>query len=208
VESPVDQKGQFTKDFGSALPLKGRHVLKSNQPIVEHLEAAGHLRGKEEHAHSYPHCWRCKKPVIFRSTPQWFLKIDHQDLRRRVLAVISDPHRTSWYPEGGKNRILGMMEARPDWCLSRQRLWGVPLPIAYCAECREPVVSGGLKTKVLEIFEKEGSDAWFERPPGDFLGPDEKCAKCGSGNLTLERDILDVWFDSGVSHQAVLEKGA
>ncbi len=206
VDSPVDNAGKFDKDFGSHLPLKGEHVFKSNEPIVKHLDDTGHLEGSEDHFHSYPHCWRCKKPVIFRSTPQWFLKIDHLDLRHRVMETIQDAEKTTWYPDWGKNRILGMMETRPDWCLSRQRLWGVPVPLAICKDCNAPYATDEFKKKVISIFEGESADAWFEKDKSEFIPKNAKCAKCGSAELELEKDILDVWFDSGVSHQAVLNE--
>jgi len=207
VKSPVNERGLFTENFGEKLPLKGQHVFKGNQPIIDHLKETGHLKGSETHPHSYPHCWRCKKPVIFRSTPQWFLKIDHDQLRDRVMKVIQDPEKTTWYPDWGKNRILGMMETRPDWCLTRQRLWGVPIPLGFCKDCHEPYFTKELKDRTLKIFEIESADAWFERPKTDFLPQGAACSKCKSKNLELEQDILDVWFDSGVSHQAVLESG-
>jgi len=207
IESPVDHRGTFTEDFGKDLPLKGIHVFKSNNLIVEHLKKTALLQGTEVHQHSYPHCWRCKKPIIFRATLQWFLKIDEQDLRKRVMDVIGDGGKTRWYPDWGKNRILGMMESRPDWCLSRQRLWGVPIPMACCGSCQEIYLTQEMKEKVLSLFQKESADAWFERPAKDFLPKGAKCQNCGSSELELEKDILDVWFDSGVSHQAVLENG-
>lgn len=207
MESPVDDTGKFSKDFGKHLPLKGKHVFKSNEPIIKHLDESGHLEASEDRSHSYPHCWRCKKPVIFRSTPQWFLKIDHLDLRKRVMETISNSDKTRWFPDWGKNRILGMMETRPDWCLSRQRLWGVPIPLGVCKECGEPYLTEELKKSVLETFAKESADSWFEKPREHFISKDAVCKKCGSKELKCEMDILDVWFDSGVSHQAVLEQG-
>ncbi len=200
ILSPVDSKGRFTKEF----PLcEGMNVFKSNATIVELLKEKGALIHEENYQHSYPHCWRCKKPVIFRATPQWFLKVDHEELRKRVGDEIQKKIR--FVPSWGKNRIGSMVETRPDWCLSRQRYWGVPIPLIRCKSCKRAFASE-TKKKVVEIFSREGADAWFERKPADFFDGGPKC--CASQVLEQETDILDVWFDSGVSHQAVLKKNS
>ncbi len=203
ILSPVNAKGQFLEDFNKDLKLKGMNVFEANTPIIEHLKSKKLLKKIEDHQHSYPFCWRSKTPVIVRSTPQWFLKVDHQDLRKKVIDAIEDNSKTSWYPDWGKNRILKMIETRPDWCLSRQRLWGVPIPIAYKKDTDEVYYSDSFRNKVLELFEQEGADAWFSHPKEDFFDGDKTLAE----SLEFETDILDVWFDSGVSHQAVLETG-
>src|SRR5207253_499240 len=149
------------------------------------------------------HCWRCKNPIIFRATEQWFISMDeHGNLRQRALDAV---HKVKWFPTWGEERMAGMVENRPDWCISRQRLWGVPITVLYCEGCNEPVTSPELFARVTEHFRKEGADAWFERPAADFLPAGYGCAKCGGAAFRKERDILDVWFDSGCSHVAVLK---
>ena len=232
ILSPVDERGRFFEDkesgFVKTYPeFKGLNVILekagANQKIIELLKQKGALLHTEKYTHSYPHCWRCKKPIIFRATPQWFMKIDHDDLRKKMSEAIQK--KIQFTPDWGKNRIGSMVETRPDWCLSRQRYWGVPLPIMTCKKCnwvfgRDPNAGAGLprpvqgegtsplqeiSKKIVEIFHKEGADSWFTRSAADFLPEGFKCY-CGSTEFKKEEDIIDVWFDSGVSHQAVLKK--
>ena len=200
VLSPVDEKGRFTKEVKE---FEGINVFSANKLIVEKLAQEKSLFFEEEIIHSYPHCWRCKKPVIFRATEQWFFGVDHQDLRKRLLAIIE---KVTWVPKEAKERIKSMIENRPDWCLSRQRYWGVPLPVFYCQQCKKPVITEETIKNIKEKVEENGSDIWFHRPAKEILPENFKCPYCGATRFSKEKDILDVWFDSGVSHQAVLEK--
>ncbi len=200
IVSPVDEKGRFTKEFSLC---EGMHVFKANEKIIEILKEKGALLHTESYPHSYPHCWRCKKPIIFRATPQWFMKMDHNELRQKMQKTIQNG--IQFTPDWGKNRIGGMVETRPDWCLSRQRYWGVPIPILKCASCPDQFFVSESKSKILEIFSNEGADAWFARPASDFLPQGFTCPKCHKKEFAKEEDIIDVWFDSGVSHQAVLK---
>jgi isoleucyl-tRNA synthetase len=197
--TPVNHRGEFTAD----VPLwAGMHVFKANPLIVELLRERGALLLAENITHSYPHCWRCKHPVIFRATEQWFISMDDHDLRGRALEQV---HNVKWFPAWGEDRMAGMVENRPDWCISRQRTWGVPITVLYCEQCGEPVTSPELFERVKEIFLAEGADAWYDRPATDFLPAGHACAKCGTPAFRKELDILDVWFDSGCSHIAVLK---
>ncbi|NIO10290.1 MAG: isoleucine--tRNA ligase [Deltaproteobacteria bacterium] len=200
VSAPVDPEGKFTKEAGD---LAGQFVFKTDRVIIERLEEKGALLKEEQLTHSYPHCWRCKKAVIFRATEQWFVSMEKNQLRQRSLEAID---QVRWIPPWGKERIRGMLEGRPDWCISRQRSWGVPIPVVYCKKCQVPVMNQELCNHVAGIFELEGSDAWFVRSLDQLLPPGFKCAECGGSEFHKEEDILDVWFDSGVSHAAVVER--
>ncbi len=200
VISPVDERGRFTEDVPE---WKGMPVFEADPLIVESLTRKGIILHSEPFQHSYPHCWRCKKPVIFRATKQWFLKIDHKNLRQVLQKEIQ---KTRWIPEEGMSRISSMVELRPDWCLSRQRLWGVALPVFYCEKCGSPVCNEQTISRVVELVGKYGSDVWFEKDVSELLPENFSCPNCSSnGPFRKEKDILDVWFDSGVSHLAVLK---
>jgi isoleucyl-tRNA synthetase len=200
VMAPVDAEGKFTAEAGD---LKGESVFKADAKIIQKLSDGGALLSDEKLPHSYPHCWRCKKPVIFRATEQWFISMDKKGLRQDALAEIDRVH---WIPPWGKDRIRGMLEARPDWCISRQRSWGVPIPAVYCKHCNRALLTREICDHVASIFEKEGSDAWFTRPVNEILPENAQCPDCGGVDFLREEDILDVWFDSGVSHAAVVER--
>ncbi|RLB77480.1 MAG: isoleucine--tRNA ligase, partial [Deltaproteobacteria bacterium] len=202
IISPVDEKGRFTKEF---LPAQGEYVFKANKLIIDILTKDGNLLDHSKIRHSYPHCWRCKKPVIFRSTKQWFLSIEHKNLRQRLIDTVKDESKTTWIPHWGMVRILSMLELRPDWCLSRQRYWGIPIPILYCAECETEFFSRQMIDKLIEGVKKHGADLWFKSSPDELIPDGAVCSKCGSKKFKKEHDIVDVWFDSGVSHQAVLK---
>jgi isoleucyl-tRNA synthetase len=199
ILAPVDDAGRFTEVVAD---FAGQHVLKANPGLVERLRTNGRLLGHGSLSHSYPHCWRCKSPVIFRATEQWFVSMDINDLRREALAEID---RVQWIPPWGKDRINGMIANRPDWCLSRQRVWGVPIPGFSCAGCRAVLADPVLIEHVASMVEAHGADVWFERSPSELLPPGAKCPHCGGGTFEKERDILDVWFESGVSYAAVLK---
>jgi isoleucyl-tRNA synthetase len=198
---PVDEKGNFDV---TAAEFKGLNVYDANKPILEKLQGLGALLFNSQIQHSYPHCWRCKKPIIFRATKQWFLNIDGKNLRKRLLDAIE--REVTWVPAAGKERMSGMVQTRPDWCLSRQRYWGVPIPAVVCNNCREEVLEPRLIDNFNKFVAKDGSDSWFSRDIKDFLPADFKCPHCRHNEFSKGSDILDVWFDSGVSHQAVLKK--
>ncbi len=200
VYAPVDSKGRFTEDvtyFG------GQFVFDANEAIIDKLKETKALLYQSEISHSYPHCWRCKKPIIFRATEQWFISVERNDLRKRALEAIE---HVKWIPKWGKNRIRSMVEARPDWCISRQRVWGVPITVLYCEKCGEVLKDEKVIEHIAQIVEKEGADAWFKYPAEELLPQGTKCPHCGHTQFRKEMDILDVWFDSGISHVAVLEK--
>ncbi len=198
ILSPVDETGRFTAEVAD---WAGQSVWEANPKIIECLRDRGRLLLAETVTHSYPTCWRCKKPVIFRATEQWFLNIDHQDLRRRLKTAAAD---IAFLPSESRNRLEGMLETRPDWCLSRQRHWGVPVPILFCRACRKPLVDRAVFDRIASVFEAEGSDAWFEKGP-DYFVPEGVACGCGGRDFVQEKDILDVWFDSGTSWAGVLE---
>ena len=199
--SPVDAAGRFTDEAGD---FTGKPIFEANPLIIQRLVELKALLSdpSAQLSHSYPHCWRCKHPVIFRATAQWFIPMEVNELRRKALDEIE---KVRWIPKWGRDRIHGMLETRPDWCVSRQRAWGVPIPVLYCESCEEAVVDPALMERVAQRFEKEGADAWYAHGPEEFLAPGTRCKKCGGDKFRKEEDILDVWFDSGVSFAAVCE---
>jgi isoleucyl-tRNA synthetase len=199
ILSPVNNEGIYTDEAG---PYAGEKVPEVNSRIIEDMTASGMLIHTSGINHSYPHCWRCKKPVMYRATPQWFISMENNDLRKKAISEIE---KVTWTPSWGMQRIHSMVEGRPDWCLSRQRTWGVPITVISCSQCGELVRSEELVKKIDELFLKEGADAWFRYDVQTFLGEGATCSSCGSKDFTKEEDILDVWFDSGVSHAAVCE---
>ncbi len=206
IYCPVDNAGRFTPDieyFG------GENIFNANPKIVEFLRERGVLLSAENYNHRYPHCWRCKNPVIFRTTPQWFISMDAKaasgegnSLRENALREIK---KIRWHPNWGEIRMGNMVKGRPDWCVSRQRLWGVPIPVFYCAGCNEAVADTEIINHVADIFREETADAWYNRETRDLLPDGFKCSQCEGTEFTKETDILDVWFDSGSSCVAVLE---
>ncbi|MDQ3820072.1 MAG: isoleucine--tRNA ligase, partial [Acidobacteriota bacterium] len=231
VYCPVDNAGRFTNEVEH---FAGERVFEANPKIVDFMRERGVLLFSEDYEHRYPHCWRCKNPVIFRATPQWFISMDKSgshpvvekdedgrdesnytdnfsdgdaaapdSLRAGALREIEN---VQWVPAWGVDRMRNMLKGRPDWCVSRQRVWGVPIPVFYCSGCDEAVADPAVVNHVADIFEKEAADAWYEREAGELLPEGFKCAKCGGAEWTKETDILDVWFDSGSSSVAVLER--
>jgi isoleucyl-tRNA synthetase len=199
VLSPVNESGRFTSEAPEW--LTGQPVLIANRTIIDRLKESSHLYHQQALSHSYPHCWRCKKPVIFRATEQWFIAVDHDELRARTLGAIG---QVRWLPEWGRTRIEAMVSLRPDWCISRQRSWGVPIPALGCAGCQAQLLTAATVRHFRDLFRKEGSDAWFTTPVEQLLPAGLACPECGGTAFRKEGDILDVWFDSGSSHRVVL----
>lgn len=199
IYNPVDNRGRYLSD----LPLfGGQFVFDANKEVIAKLIEVDALAGQGTVSHSYPHCWRCKKPIIFRATEQWFISMDANDLREKALSAID---QVQWIPKWGKERIYGMIENRPDWCVSRQRSWGVPITAFSCTACGEFLADGKIMGHVAGLFKQHSSDVWYDWEPARLLPEGTACPKCGKTEFAKEMDILDVWFDSGVSHAAVLE---
>lgn len=198
---PVDDDGVFDQGGG---PFAGMSIDDANPAIVAWLSDKGALVASGSIEHSYPHCWRCKQPVIYRATDQWFVSMSTTGLQEAAVSAIQNDVR--WYPSWSINRISAMVADRPDWCISRQRAWGVPVPVFRCTECDETVATPETFDAVIELFEREGADAWFRREPSEYLPENTACSRCGSTSLRPESDILDVWWESGVSHTSVLKK--
>lgn len=193
---PVDNKGYLTEEAGQ---FAGLSTTQANKPIAEELEKSGHLFALKNIIHQYPHCWRCHKPIIFRATSQWFCSVD--DFKEDAIKASED---VEWYPEWGKDRLQSMVRERADWCISRQRKWGVPIPVVYCKDCGKEIIDNDIMMKVSKIFGEEGSDAWFAHDAEYFLPEGFTCPHCGKSNgFEKETDIMDVWFDSGSTHAAV-----
>ncbi|MFH1387427.1 MAG: isoleucine--tRNA ligase [bacterium] len=200
---PVDDRGYFDNSVPDF--IKGKHYDEANKIITQKMQADGTLLKLEFFKHSYPHCWRCKKPVIFRATEQWFISVDKHHLREEALKAIG---HTKWYPAWGENRIRGMVETRPDWCVSRQRSWGVPIPAFYCKACKKPLMTGIFNQAIQALVKKEGTNGWFAKEAKDILPAGTKCPYCSGTEFTKETDILDVWFESGSSYASVIGKQA
>jgi len=205
VYCPVDPAGKFFEAEGAAghvpAELLGKAVWDANPLVIQILKEAGALLAMENIEHSYPHCWRCHNATIFRATDQWFIGMENNGLRERALEAIK---AVKWMPGWGEERISNMIAVRPDWCISRQRVWGVPIVVFYCAGCREPMTERSILDGVVDQFEQHSADVWFEKSAAELVPAGTACKKCGGTEFAKENDILDVWFDSGSSHLAVL----
>ncbi|WP_432823949.1 isoleucine--tRNA ligase, partial [Trichloromonas sp.] len=200
IYNPVDDYGKYRQElelFG------GMKLAEANPAVSAKLTEVGALLSEGKVSHSYPHCWRCKKPIIFRATEQWFISMETNGLRDKALQHINEVH---WIPRWGRERIFGMIENRPDWCVSRQRTWGVPITVFYCEKCGESLADGKIMHHIADQFSEAGSDLWYEKEAKELLPAGTSCPSCGHDGFSKEMDILDVWFDSGVSHAAVLEQ--
>jgi len=228
IYCPVDSAGRFTSEVEH---FAGERVFEANPKITEFMRQQGVLLFSETYEHRYPHCWRCKNPVIFRATPQWFISMDAESGKGEVerdedgrvrsnfieneideqvqslrAGALREIERVNWIPAWGRDRMRNMFKGRPDWCVSRQRVWGVPIPVFYCNGCEEAIADAAIVRRVADFFESESSDAWYAREASELLPDGFKCPKCGGTDWKKETDILDVWFDSGSSSIAVLER--
>lgn len=203
VISPLDEAGKFTDEVPF---LKGEFVFDANSKIIKLLKEKGSLLGHKEISHSYPHCWRSKTPLIFRATPQWFIEMDNPqyNIRKRALESVAE---IQFFPTRGRQRLQSMIESRPDWCLSRQRIWGVPMPVYYCKKCASALANADVIDRIAEKMQHDGGiEAYFNYPASDFT-LDKTCFNCGHSDFEKGKDIIDVWFDSGSCHAAVQKKG-
>ncbi|MGB8519568.1 MAG: isoleucine--tRNA ligase [Candidatus Tumulicola sp.] len=198
ILNPVDAAGRFTAEAGR---YAGLFIFDANATIVDDLRAAGALWSASEYAHSYPHCWRCRNPVIFRATAQWFIAMDQNLLRQRAIDAIDD---VAYVPPWGAQRQRQMIEMHPEWCISRQRTWGTPIPALRCLQCNESILDAGVARRAAKRFLETGANAWWTDPVEAFLPPHLRCPNCGAARFEKERDIVDIWFESGVTHLAVL----
>ena len=204
IYAPIDDKGRYLEGMPEYL---GKDVFSANPIVIKLLADRGALLGKHDYKHSYPHCWRCHNPVIFRATEQWFIRMDqaaHGATKTLRAEALEEIHGVKWIPAWGEDRMYEMIEKRPDWCVSRQRFWGVPIIVFYCESCGKRMEDFKALRNVVKWFEKEGADAWYQHAPEELLPPDTKCS-CGAHKWRKENDILDVWFDSGSSNLVVLE---
>ena len=195
---PVDSNGVLTEEAGQ---FAGLTTDEANKKIAAYLEENGSLFALKKIVHQYPHCWRCKTPILFRATDQWFCSVD--DFKDEAVDAINT---VKWIPAWGKDRITSMVRERKDWCISRQRKWGVPIPIFFCKDCGEALIDKDAMLAVADLFGKEGSNAWYNHTAAEILPAGTKCKECGCTEFDKEKDIMDVWFDSGSSHAAVLEQ--
>ncbi len=200
IVNPVDSRGIFMAEAG---PYAGMHIWKANPKIVEDLRASGALWDYADFEHSYPHCWRCHNPVIFRATAQWFIAMDQNRLRARTIENIRS---VQWTPAWGQERIAQMLETHPEWCISRQRTWGTPIPAVVCKACGESILDPEVARVTAGVFRERGANAWWSDPVDRFLPPNFACSKCRGTSFEKEKNIVDIWFESGVTHLAVLGK--
>jgi isoleucyl-tRNA synthetase len=212
IYAPVGPGGRFLETVGL---FAGERVFDANPNVEAALRERGRLWHRDEFSHQYPHCWRCHHPVIFLATSQWFVRMDGEPViacedgvtrTLRAAAQQAIDHQVRWIPAWGRDRIYNMVTNRPDWCISRQRAWGVPIPAVDCMDCGQALLTADLVRRAADVFEQDGADAWYERPIEDFVPTGLACPACGSTSFERERDILDVWFDSGSSHEAVLPR--
>ncbi len=193
---PVDDKGRMTAEAG---PFAGLTTDEANRAIADELKRSGAMLASERIEHPYPHCWRCKHPVLFRATEQWFASVD-----AIKEAACAEADKVTWYPEWGHDRMIAMIQERSDWCISRQRNWGLPIPVFYCESCQKPIITRATIDKVSEVFRAEGSNAWYVRPAEELVPEGLRCPDCGHTRFVKEKSTLDGWFDSGSTHAAVL----